>query len=338
MKIRIEATNLTEYMAGLEAQTGASRRTDGSGERLEWPEELGSGYFHGLQLRAGLDLMIHDSTFSQAFLLNGDFSGFNQVGFGFCLAGDMRYALEGSKDELRVCRDQSSLSFSPDFRGTATHAPRQRILMVGLGIEPSLLGTFVAGDEAGLPTPLRRILDGSQQTLFFDFRRITPAVRVVLSQLLACPYRGATQRLYLESKALELIALFLDQARDEAQSATAPLRATDVERIHAARDILLANIEEPPGLLALARQVGLNDCKLKRGFRQVFGTTAFGYLHAQRMERARQLLGENELNVAEVACAVGYTNPSHFSAAFRKKFGVSPRTYLTHAPRPTASG
>lgn len=86
-------------------------------------------------------------------------------------------------------------------------------------------------------------------------------------------------------------------------------------------------MDDPPSLLALARQVGLNDFKLKRGFRQVFGTTAFGYLHDQRMERARQLLEERRFNVTEVACTVGYANPSHFAAAFKRKFGVNPGAY-----------
>lgn len=337
MKIRVEAANLTEYMAGIEEQTGASRRRVGAEGLLEWPETLGSGYFRGIQLWAGFELLIYDSTFAEPFLIDSDFTGYSQVGFGFCLAGDVSYALAGRKGDLQVASDQSSLSFSPDFRGVATYAPLQRVLLVGLGVEPSLLKTFVDMDEASLPASLQRILDGSQHTLCFEPGRITPAIRVALSQLLTYPYQGATRLLYLESKSLELIALFLDQVRCRAPSPTATLRADDVERIYAARDILLANIEEPPGLLTLARQVGLNDCKLKAGFRQVFGTTAFGYLHDQRMEQARQLLGENKLNVAEVACAVGYTNPSHFSAAFRKKFGVSPRAYLKHAQHPVAS-
>jgi AraC family transcriptional regulator, transcriptional activator of the genes for pyochelin and ferripyochelin receptors len=91
-------------------------------------------------------------------------------------------------------------------------------------------------------------------------------------------------------------------------------------------------MDEPPSLLTLARQVGLNDFKLKRGFRQVFGTTVFGYLHEHRMERARQLLEERRLNVTAVACTVGYANPSHFAGAFKRKFGVNPSAYLRGAP------
>lgn len=88
-------------------------------------------------------------------------------------------------------------------------------------------------------------------------------------------------------------------------------------------------MDQPPSLINLARQVGLNDCTLKRGFRQVFGKTAFGYLHDYRLEQARQLLQERELNISEVAHTIGFASRSYFAAAFRKKFGVSPRDYLS---------
>lgn len=94
-------------------------------------------------------------------------------------------------------------------------------------------------------------------------------------------------------------------------------------------------MENPPSLLDLARQVGINDRKLKQGFRQVFGTTVFGYLHDYRMEQARLLLIEQKLAIALVAHTVGYSHLSHFATAFRKKFGVNPSTYLAQAESPS---
>jgi AraC-like DNA-binding protein len=83
-------------------------------------------------------------------------------------------------------------------------------------------------------------------------------------------------------------------------------------------------LEEPPSLPELARSVGLNEFKLKVGFRTHFGTSVFGYLRAQRMDQARRLLVRGELSVTEVAARVGYSNPSKFAAAFRKHFGRPP--------------
>jgi AraC-like DNA-binding protein len=153
-------------------------------------------------------------------------------------------------------------------------------------------------------------------------------MQTVLQQILHCPFQGLSQQMYLEGKIWELIALHLAQTVETDSTYTSkPLRAEDIERIHYAKDVLIARIEEPPSLIELARLASINDHKLKVGFRQVFGTTVFGYLHNYRMERSRQLIAAGELSVAEAAKAVGFVNRSHFAIAFRKKFGVNPRDY-----------
>ncbi|MEM8639741.1 MAG: AraC family transcriptional regulator [Cyanobacteria bacterium P01_G01_bin.54] len=99
------------------------------------------------------------------------------------------------------------------------------------------------------------------------------------------------------------------------------------DRIVHAKDLLLSQLSAPPTLLKLAHQVGLNDRKLKQGFRQVFGTTVFGYLHNHRMTQAKQLLVLSGATIAGVAQQVGYRSPEAFSAAFRRTFEINPKAY-----------
>lgn len=101
----------------------------------------------------------------------------------------------------------------------------------------------------------------------------------------------------------------------------------DLKRLHQAQQILTHRLTNPPSLMELSRQVGLNDYKLKQGFRHIFGTTVFAYLRTCRMERAQQLLAARELSIAEVAHTVGYTSQSRFCDAFKKQFGTTPKAY-----------
>ena len=110
------------------------------------------------------------------------------------------------------------------------------------------------------------------------------------------------------------------------------LRSDEVERLHHAREILIQQSAEPPSLKELARQVGLNDRKLKQGFRHLFNTTVFGYLQNYRMQQAKQLLNQSNLTIAAVAARVGYRNPEAFSTAFRRKFSISPKAYQLDPP------
>jgi len=158
-------------------------------------------------------------------------------------------------------------------------------------------------------------------------------MNMALSQIFHCPYQGMTRHIYLESKVLELITLKLEQMQESNTSLSefSVLKKTDVDAIVYAKEILLQHIDHPPSLMELARSVGINDRKLKEGFRQVFGSTVFGYLQHHRLEQARFLLTETSLSIAQVARKVGYSNLSAFSTAFRKKYGINPRTYARSA-------
>ncbi|MEH1835867.1 MAG: helix-turn-helix transcriptional regulator [Nostoc sp.] len=86
-------------------------------------------------------------------------------------------------------------------------------------------------------------------------------------------------------------------------------------------------MSHPPSLLNLAEEIGLNDFKLKRGFREVFGTTVLGYVQSLRLEQAQQLLRGTNLTVAEIASQVGYESITHFRHLFKRQFGITPREY-----------
>jgi AraC-like DNA-binding protein len=154
-------------------------------------------------------------------------------------------------------------------------------------------------------------------------------MQVTLHQILQCPYQGAIKQMYLEGKVLELAALQFAQFTEPNELAHSEplLKQDDIDRLHHAKEILLTQFNHPPSILSLARQVGLNDFKLKQGFRQVFGTTVFGYLRDYRLEQARLLLLEKQMSVQQVARAIGYTHSGYFAKAFKQKFGVSPKIY-----------
>jgi AraC family transcriptional activator of pyochelin receptor len=103
------------------------------------------------------------------------------------------------------------------------------------------------------------------------------------------------------------------------------LSISDVEKIHRVRDILDEQIQAPPTSLELALAIGMNERKLRAGFKMVFNETMNVYLQRTRLDAAYHMLAEMQMNVASVAYKVGY-NPAHLSVAFRKKFGASPKS------------
>jgi AraC-like DNA-binding protein len=102
----------------------------------------------------------------------------------------------------------------------------------------------------------------------------------------------------------------------------------NVMKIKKAKEIIIANMAEPPGLEELSEQVGLSLKKLKMGFKQIYGDTVYGFLFDYKMDYARRLLDSGSYNVNEVGLKIGYSTGSHFIAAFKKKFATTPKKYL----------
>lgn len=146
-------------------------------------------------------------------------------------------------------------------------------------------------------------------------------LQAVIKEIIEAAQPGFIRRIFLESKVLELLSIQLHQA--ETKAATKGFSKDDVVRLQEAKHIIAQNLQTPCSLIELARKTGLNDFKLKKGFKALFGHTVFGYLFELRMDNAYSLLQDGK-SVSEVAEIIGYKNPHHFTAAFKKKFGFLP--------------
>ncbi|MBS7564109.1 helix-turn-helix transcriptional regulator [Mucilaginibacter sp. Bleaf8] len=145
---------------------------------------------------------------------------------------------------------------------------------------------------------------------------------MLLQELMQARQPSHIRRIYLEAKILELLSLQLENLEQQ-QTVPGNFSQEDVTRLQEAKKIVEQNLRTPCSLIELARKTGLNDFKLKRGFKTLFGNTVFGYLADVRMQTAYRYLTDGK-TVSEVAETVGYKNPHHFTAAFKKKFGFLP--------------
>ncbi|NVJ53478.1 MAG: helix-turn-helix transcriptional regulator [Campylobacteraceae bacterium] len=130
--------------------------------------------------------------------------------------------------------------------------------------------------------------------------------------------------LYYESKILELTYNTINNLNESSSKSLHFLNKKDIEALHKAKEILFENINNPPSLKELAHKSAINEFKLKKGFKQLFGNTVYGLLQEYRLNKAKKLLEIDDINISEAAYLVGYKNISHFSTIFKKYFGYSP--------------
>lgn len=187
---------------------------------------------------------------------------------------------------------------------------------------PTTVLSKYAGESPKLDSFLQEIQQIRSSKLSSDGIPTTTAMRQVIQQMQRCLFDGLTRKIYLESKVYELIALL----HDGADSPTYPISLTpaDTNRIHAAANLIQTHLEHPLTIVELAKQVGINQTKLKEGFKMVYQHTIFGYLQQLRMDKAMCYLQDTQLSIQQIANLLGYQNMSNFSAAFKKTKGISP--------------
>lgn len=144
-------------------------------------------------------------------------------------------------------------------------------------------------------------------------------------------YRGGLGYLFLESKVFELLSVYLSEILELSILASTyiAISRSDRESIIEAKRIIDSQLALAPSCEELARKVNISTSKLSKGFSSLFGTSVHAYIIDQRLEKAASLLLESNLNVSQVAAFVGYSKPSNFASAFKKKYGVIPKNYKT---------
>lgn len=284
------------------------------------------GYQQKVNLRPGLDVQIDDYTLQEDLIVDlGEKAACTprqHLEMSFMLSG------HNLREKVQPCHSFFLAKWRDSYGAQFNWQANERILKFDIHIDPTLFESLVGEPLKALPSPLKQIIQNPQPSehQFEHVQTTTVSMQSVIHQILNCPYQGLTRWLYLEGKVIELIALRLELLSSPQAAVLPGLHTEDIDRIYYASDILRQRLDSPPSLLELSRIAGVNDCKLKQGFRQIFGTTVFGYLIQHRMEKACQLLKQRQ-SIVKVAAAVGYTSSTTFSRTFRRQVGVSPREY-----------
>jgi AraC-like DNA-binding protein len=169
------------------------------------------------------------------------------------------------------------------------------------------------------------IASGKSILLSDQWGAVDPQIQQVVHQIVNNHYSGDVQQLFLLSKSIELLVLCAESCHLAMNKKQEFVKTSgDKEKIIAVRDLINQRLSDPPSLIQIARSVGINEYKLKRGFKEIFNNTVFGYLTEQRLLLAQQYLKDTQKTAAEISFELGYSTPQHFNNVFKKRFGLTP--------------
>lgn len=277
-------------------------------------------------LQEGLDILVWRGQFQQPTTMHLR-DDWGRINFSCSLQGDSQFKLKGaSEQEHWLKQGTGCINFTPDCQGTSSYAGEFESVTISLS--PELLSTWVPE----LSGKLQQQLDSGRLYSPCDCNAEMRATAQVLSHALSGlgKSQAASESrhvpLWLLGQSMVMVSLAIAGHADT-PNLPEMLSLGDKQKLLRAKDLLLADLSQAPTIAMLSRESGLSVLKLKRGFRQLFDNSIYGVFQYERMHEARRRLFATGAPVMVVAADLGYTNASHFSAAFQKQFGVTPSAF-----------
>lgn len=244
----------------------------------------------------------------------------------FNLNGVVRTSHQGPSqmENFELGNYQHNLFYSSSSNGSfESKKKRLTTFMIQFSL-PTFLRITEYSNEV-LDQFVQKIAEGRPVALAKDNLLLTSEMYEAINSILHCKYNNSLKRMFYLSKCVELLVLQADRFDQLERSKNRVIKSSrDTESLYYARDYLLQNMASPPSLTQLSKICGINEFKLKKGFKEIFGQTVFGFLSDKRLELGRMDLLEKVKLISEIAYELGYSSPQHFSFAFKKKFGISP--------------
>jgi AraC family transcriptional regulator len=246
----------------------------------------------------------------------------NYLELKFCVSGNV-YCRE--KDiECNYCKFNAS-------KGCVQKV--ESVDVLSFSFKPSYLTQFTKGRKSKNQSISDAVLAFKHTRSFSKLLPLCGKNRTVIEALLNHTYTDSLENIFINAQTQMLLLYSMDcMLGEKEETFTCKFLSNEEDRLKIikAREVLLQHIGEPITIKELSRKAAINECYLKKGFKEIFGTTIFDFYQTQRMEHAKYLLYDKGLSVTEVSMLLGYSSISHFSTAFKKHTGIKPCELLLH--------
>ncbi|WP_313367217.1 helix-turn-helix transcriptional regulator [Sphingobacterium mizutaii] len=154
---------------------------------------------------------------------------------------------------------------------------------------------------------------------------ITAQQQQLIQELLNHQYQSDFAKQFIRIKAIELMITVFVGASNQINQVK--WIQSDIDTMMSIKEFLDKNYHQDLRIKSLSRQFGINEFKLKNGFKDLFGDTVFGYIRRQKMKKAKELLRNPELEIKEIAYLIGFKYAHHFSKVYLDHYQIRPSEY-----------
>lgn len=337
MKLSFKKYHPHLFIKSLGEQLEKSTHTDCLEERIELDGHKGSGVISGFLFGEGLSFLVFDCMLNEDWELYFETKSPPPILFNFDIEGEISHTFNNGDIRYHLNPLQGSITACPKDSAQKIRLPgKRRILFTILMIDRESYLKKIDCILDKMPDKLADVFsDKASKKPFFYQGNYSISAAECINKITNDRHKGLVRSTYLEAKVLELLSRQVRQFQDDLlyPEKQVMIRKYDIEKIKYARDLLIEDLKNTPIIATLAKKAGINQQKLKKGFKIIFDSTINQYLTDERLDRASLLLLKG-YSVADTAAEIGYANQSHFSKKFKEKFGVLPKKYSSriHIP------
>ena len=246
----------------------------------------------------------------------------------FGLSGNYDFNFKQLKSSFKLIGHHNNIMYS-DGLDIEVFNKSKRIETFGINFTTESFINIAQNGNDSLKKLAEKVINKKNATLSNEWKPNNFKIHQVINEILYCQFTDELKDLFLLSKSIELLVLQAELYESNTQNRFIKSNL-DKQKLFEAKEILVKQIDNPPTISQLSKLVNLNEYKLKKGFKEMFGTTVFGYIHSSRMNLAKRLLLGTDMSAKEIAYETGYSSPQHFSKAFKKEFGNTPDSIRNH--------
>ena len=249
------------------------------------------------------------------------------IQFHFCISGSITFNYNKGAYNLKLDEGKFLTLYNPEKHLTIDASVAKNSKVISVLIPIVEFHKLFSSSSSDIPFFENKSLNQKH----YSENLISNSILIVLNQIIKNDMDNSTRSLLYKAKIYELFSLIFKKTK-EIDLDQCPFLNNDenLKKIAKAKDVILKDIKNPPSLIELSKIIDLSLKNLKKGFKEIYGKPVYKYLFDFKMERAKQLLSNGNLNVNEVSYDLGYSSSSHFIAAFKKKYGITPRTYINN--------
>lgn len=300
---------------------------------LRIPEKLGKGYIKAYVFDHGIGVLEFDCLLKKTVVLELEKGIVNPLKILFNREESFLHYFSGDADKHEIRHLESTILSGTSKSNHIFKLPaNQPICIFGIEINRKLFEDKISDFLANMDENLEGLFrDVNGINLFYYKGYFSLNIAKYIEEFTTCELEGFTRAVFLEGKAYEILTSHLEQYKDDQQAPEKRtiLRQTTVSRIEEAAAIIEEELATIDNVLALAKRVGINQNTLQLGFKQLYNTSVNEYIRNFKIEKAKELIENSEMNITEITYQIGINSRSYFSKLFKEKYGLTPRQYLT---------